>query len=295
MVLKSDEALEFCPEPFDYDGEGRVRDGCDGEQAYEKVRKHHREKTESLRSDAAALMRTNHTISDEAAYIFFSENEFRFSNTSGWISLDFWLFMTGLKKASMLRHITICYPTFTVKPISISSEYTFASGCVYFHVGRPKTAGHATVLSGPGFEYKGRWWEEKSLTNDPTLIIQKAKSLHQLRFVIPAFSWPNGVRGSLESPVDAKQFYSLDVVYAGVRIEPTVYAFSYYHQGQRIPSTVSKSRTAAQAHTDKTGKICKYEDHWIDRNGEWYDSSGGESQKVNEDLYYGIEGLFAEQ
>jgi len=56
------------------------------------------------------LLRLNKVINAEASDIFYSENEFRFTNQEGWFYLRAFLETIGVKNTARLRHIAVHVP-----------------------------------------------------------------------------------------------------------------------------------------------------------------------------------------
>ena len=126
-------------------------------------------------------------------------------------------------------------------------------------------------LRGPGFEYDKYWFQGPNITNDPTLILQKAATLRELRYIIPTFVRQEDVP-ALESPVDQSKFNRLSIIYAGHHTKQ----LGIWTGGLMIYNMDSKSKDAAEAHVVKTGKNTKYEDHWVNDLGYYTRSSSFE-------------------
>ncbi|UJO19892.1 uncharacterized protein CLAFUR5_10456 [Fulvia fulva] len=281
-----DGVIEFCPEPFQWSGYGRQK-GC--EEEFREACSHQYDTVKPKVYTSWALMRTCKQFKEDITEDFYSSNEFRFSNVTGWVTLDILLQKIGSEKAAMIRKLSVSHPGLNVLPESLSTLGTYAGAQIYISM-------IGDIRSEPGFDTYSdkRWFESGKAILDPVLVLEKIGKLRELRWIIPAFS-RHGVVPYMESPVDQNKFENLTMTWAGVHTKQE-YTFDTYNDPRVLMySAQHKAKEFAEAHTEKTNKICKYEDHWLDENGEWVDSVVGESQWVNEGIYDGIEALFAEE
>ena len=170
-----DGVIEFCPEPFQYSGYGQLK-GCSEERSH--AVRHQRQTILPRVAAAGALMRTCKQYREDITEDFYSSNEFRFTNVTGWVTLDIFLHMIGLEKVAMLRKLSVCHPELSVIPGSLGGLENYARGQLYIrHVGG--------IIDEPGFTTysEKRWFDAKKISKDPTLVLQKISKLQELRVV----------------------------------------------------------------------------------------------------------------
>lgn len=112
---------------------------------------------------------------EESRNIFYEKNEFRFSNTSGWVALELFMFTIGMANCRKLRKITVSHPDCTVLPETCTGDLHFWSSIIIF--GPPK-------LGTAGIFYPNRWYN-LPLSMDPKLVLEKIPDLQRLKVVIP--------------------------------------------------------------------------------------------------------------
>ncbi|CAK4032794.1 Hypothetical predicted protein [Lecanosticta acicola] len=198
-MLSMPGGVEFCPAPWIF--EGTAPGGNIGRKAFDEnwdpISEHHYEKHKQL-SMAARVLRASKQIYREAKPVFYGENEWRFTSTSGWIGLDAFMYQIGLENCKLLRNITVCHPGFTVLPLTLAGERHFWSSIVGFH-----------YLSYAGTFLSRRWFEEP-LTGEPAAILQKFGMLRNLDFVIPRSLF--GANAPFTGDVvDQSRFHNLNI------------------------------------------------------------------------------------
>lgn len=253
LVLTFRDAIEFCPEPFTFSGQGQLKG--DFLVNYKQSAKYHHQSTKHKLNTAAALMRTDRQNSKETTSIFYGTNEFRFSNTTGWISLDFFLNKIGLEKAAMLRMVTVCHPKFLVKPVSVSSQESFKKGCIYLEIGG--------IIKEPGFVYEKRWFEEQGTTRDPALVLEKVGELQKLCLTVPVYADPGAANDTV---VDENKFEDLKISFLGLHSK-SVPAKWINEPGWWVRDNIRKGRASAQSAGVQNGKQYKVEDIFLDEVG----------------------------
>lgn len=203
----------------------------------------------------AALLRVNKQLCSEATPVFYGENEFRFSNVTGWIALDFFLYKIGLDKSSMLRQVTVCYPQCLRVPTSLKQGRDFDGGSPFLRV---------YEINKPGFTYETRWFDEE-ITIDPLLILQKAGKLQRLCLVSPA----NTHITFDYNPFDLTCFNDLKITVVSLRSEklmPTMgrdITLPWSHKDAEAAKNMSEQ------HFEETGEKWEYFDKVIDEYGRY--------------------------
>ncbi|GIZ37357.1 hypothetical protein CKM354_000080700 [Cercospora kikuchii] len=201
--------IEFCPEPFHFDG--CLRRHCShyfgglgqtDKSDFERADNHYHQYYEHKLFPMTAVMRTNKQIHEETSSIFYGQNVFSFSSVAGFVHLDYFLYQIGLAKCALLRKLIVCHPMFSVQPRSNRGEDQFA---------RAGSLIRADPIYGPGFQYARRWWANgRPYTVDPILVLDKIGRLEKLGLVVPLeadrnVSWP------LSILLDVDRFVSLDI------------------------------------------------------------------------------------
>lgn len=168
--------IEFCPEPWYF--EGVAPPGRDGRAAFDRERQpiddHHQSRHNSL-SNAAKLLRTSKQVYREAKPVFYGENEWRFTNTSGWIGLDRFFFQIGIENCKLLRNITVCHPAFTILPETLLGASHFWGSFVGIK--------YPDVTGEQGIFYPRRWFD-RGLPVDPLFVLEKIHQLRNLNIVL---------------------------------------------------------------------------------------------------------------
>lgn len=158
----ADKSIEFCPEPFFFHGTKHDSYAKSGwQEDFNRTREYHREWKNGSISCYASFLRVNKQICAEATPYLYSENEFRFSNTTEWIALDFFLFAIGLEKVAMLRKVAVNHPGTIYLPQARAKLYDFMQGSLYIKL---------FDMNETGFVYEKRWFEEE-VSMDPALVL----------------------------------------------------------------------------------------------------------------------------
>lgn len=209
MALAFDKPIELCPEPWKYVG-GSVGDDRASHSWYDKYKRAVEYHDAYMRTNSAiGLLSTSKQISREASPYLYSENEFRFTNSNGWIILDHFLYTIGLEKCKMLRKVTVCHPDFSVLPSSKTSDGNgFREGSIGIY---------ALPIREDGFSYSDRWFESP-MTKDPTLVLEKVPELEHLRIIIPMErSLVDQQEGRVRALVDQQKFKDLKITLGVIR------------------------------------------------------------------------------
>lgn len=107
--------------------------------------------------------------------MFYGENEWRFTNTSGWIGLDRFFFQIGIDNCRLLRNITVCHPGFTVLPETLSGASHFWGSFVGIK--------YPDSSEEKGIFYPRRWFD-RGLPVDPFFVLEKIHQLRNLNIVL---------------------------------------------------------------------------------------------------------------
>ncbi|KAK4495772.1 hypothetical protein PRZ48_013040 [Zasmidium cellare] len=255
FAVTADEAIEFCPEPYFYTGLGtKHRREGDWHDDFDRAKAHHKQAMKQA-ARSAALIRVNKQLRSEVTPIFYGENEFRFSNITGWIGLDFFLYKLGLNKCKMLRKISVCHPDCVRMPKSLTEGADFDDGSPFLPLGQSNDR---------AFNYETRWFDLK-ITTDPALVLQKAGKLKQLRLVSPA----NTHNTFDYNPFDLKRFKDLEVSVVSLRYDKFQIMGSQAAGYPWMYKNPEAAKTMAEHHLEKTGEQWKYADIVIDEYGRY--------------------------
>ncbi|PPJ51444.1 hypothetical protein CBER1_09166 [Cercospora berteroae] len=207
LVLKR--PIEFCPEPFHFDG--CLRRHCSqffgglgqaDKSDFERAENHHHQYYKHNLFPVTAVMRTNRQIHEESSSIFYGQNVFSFSSVAGFVHLDYFLYQIGLGKCALLRKLIVCHPMFSVYPRSNRGEDQFAKAGSLIR---------ADPIYDPTFTYARRWWADGChYTVDSILVLDKIGRLEKLGLVVPLEADPN-VSWPLSILLDVDRFASLDI------------------------------------------------------------------------------------
>lgn len=167
-ALVYNEAIEFCPEPFEYD-----RTTYD---TYKMTVFQHEDWADVNLIPFVRLMRANKKVHEEASSIFYGQNEFRFTNVTGWNTLDRFFYQIGLEKCRMIRNLTVCHPVMQILPKTHGAADKFKLGTRANAV-----SWHSMDKMYPGFMM--RWWEGYRKGKDVKLVLHKMPKLRQLQFI----------------------------------------------------------------------------------------------------------------
>lgn len=176
VALVSPEPVEFCPEPFYFDGTCTSK-WQDWLEPFRASSKKNEEIMEEFVYPFSRLMRVSKTIHEEASKVFYGQNEFRFSNVSGWVGLDLFLYQIDLVKCSLLRNVTVCHPALSVRPTTLGTAPHFLRGMNELNPRLPRDA--------PSLYHYERWFD-KTNGEDATRVLEKAGKLQYLQYVLPA-------------------------------------------------------------------------------------------------------------
>ncbi|KAF2210759.1 hypothetical protein CERZMDRAFT_99361 [Cercospora zeae-maydis SCOH1-5] len=153
-----DQTIELCPDPFPFLGFKNKRMEVQNEAHYHAQNYQVKFFDTNVRS-ITPIMRLSKQLHREASPIFYGQNVFAFSNVAGWVCLDFFLHRIGLAKCGMIRKLIVCPPDHTVVPTSKS----------------------------PVSYMKNGWFNDYTVTQDPTLILNKLGKLEKFGVTIPLF------------------------------------------------------------------------------------------------------------
>jgi len=236
--------IEFCPEPYYMHrmGDHHVRNIVAAD--HEKSCSFHEDCSREELKPFTKLLRASKTVHAEATAVFLGSNEFRFTNSSGWFALDRFLYILGVDKTRMLRKITIMHPDFTVLPTSLSLENRFWDGMsrsLAARPGSPETLGSVCQRT--------RWFDAQKITPDPALVLEKTKTLLQLRLLLPPTC-----EGVVDCPVDQEKFENLTVTFAATEIPKLLpNAFGVANGSVPPPARPEDGKTWAQVTVDGAG------------------------------------------
>lgn len=199
--------IEFCPEPFylhrhaaDPHVHAAVKAG------FQTARHYHDQRYQEKVLAHNQLMRVSKRVYKDASSVFFGGNEFRFSNSSGWFALDRFLYKLGMERANLLRQITVVHPDFTVLPTSLSLERHFWDAMI-------SRLGNLAGDRLATFFQQSRWFDAQMITPDPVLVLEKTKTLRNLRLLLPPTCGD-----VVNCPVDVDAFHNLRVTFAAREI-----------------------------------------------------------------------------
>lgn len=207
-VLTAEAGLEFCPEPWDFNGAFPVpydqgREVFNG--TWGQVIQEHETRLLGHAATANALLRLSRQMNREMSSmldrVFYGNSEFRFTNSSGWVALEFFMFRIGMPNCRHLTQLTVRHPSASILPVTCNGHDFFQFSIVRLQQPR---------FDADGIFYPERW-EKLPLTDDPRLVLEKAKALKRLRVVVP---WKTeDVRELSSCPVDESKFANLVVTY----------------------------------------------------------------------------------
>lgn len=256
-----DDAIELCPEPYCYSSLGfKHKREDDWRDVYQRTESRCKNTMKQSVAAGLGLLRVNKRLHSETAPVFWGENEFRFSNITGWVALDFFLHKIGLDKVKMLRKLTVCHPDCCFVPTSLKQAMDFRDGSPFFYMGETKE---------PGFVYETRWFDEGA-SRDPVLILQKAGKLKQLRLVSPV----NTVSPAQEdikfvsNPFDVTCFDRLEVTVVSLRVPKPIKMDLFTRFAPELKDRRAAKRMARRRF-QQTGEMWKYEDVVVDEFGRY--------------------------
>nr|OQO17155.1 hypothetical protein B0A51_15212 [Rachicladosporium sp. CCFEE 5018] len=132
QMLVSPGGVEICPTPYVRAPTRKCRNRGENCESYFKstvqAEEYQRNSKWETIGQFAGIMRANKQVHKEASRICYSENEFRFTNTTGWMGLDTFLYQIDLRNCSMLRSITVRHADLLNLPCTCSSGSTFWDG-----------------------------------------------------------------------------------------------------------------------------------------------------------------------
>ncbi|KAF2167971.1 hypothetical protein M409DRAFT_53909 [Zasmidium cellare ATCC 36951] len=242
-AVTSDEAIEFCPEPYFYSGLGpKHRRKGDWWDDFDHAKAYHKQAMKRA-AGCAALLRVNKQLCSEATPVFYGENEFRFSNVTGWIGLDLFLYKIGLEN----------HPQCLRVPTSLKQGRDFDDGSPFHRL---------PDANRPGFLYDTRWFDEE-ISIDPLLILQKAGKLQHLRLISPA----NTHITFDYNPFDLTCFNDLKVTVVSLRSEKLMPTMGSDITLPWSHKDAEAAKNMAEQHLEETGEKWEYFDKVIDEYG----------------------------
>lgn len=216
--------IEFCPEPYymhrytnDYEVSIAVA------AAFGESYRYHKQRFRDEVIGHLNLLRVCKRFYKDAKPIFYGGNDFRFSHSSGWIALDKFLYILGMDRVKLVKHIIVVHPAFTVFPTTRGLETRFWDAmlpAVGLHYGKRL----ASVYS------RERWFDTQEISPDPALVLEKSRTLRHLRLLLPPTC--GGVVGC---PVRIEAFDRLTVTFAAMEIAKPLPFASSSESGLSLP------------------------------------------------------------
>ncbi|OQO10607.1 hypothetical protein B0A48_03905 [Cryoendolithus antarcticus] len=160
---------------------------------------------------SAGIMRVNKRVHAAASRFCYSKNEFRFTNSAGWMGLDAFLYNIQLRNCSMLRSITVRHPDLLFLRDTCSTASTFWDG-IHFRTSY-------------GERFRERWFDAprfdlKGLLSDAASCLQLSGNLKHLRIIVSEYG-----DGDLRCPVNETKFDELEVTFTSLDIPQTLAEF----------------------------------------------------------------------
>ncbi|KAJ8607490.1 hypothetical protein MRB53_040262 [Persea americana] len=179
--LKADIAIEFCPEPFAFEAGHKDRSGP-AQEAREFAKEYQRGEVLRAIGPYNGVLRACRALHNVAANVLYGTNEFRFTNNSGVMGLEYFLYHIDRYRihehAKRIRNITVIHPSFMVLPTSLSNADAFFAGIAYFKKIHSHTEDH------PKFFHSARWFERWQ-GNRGWKWLSQIEDLVHLRLIIP--------------------------------------------------------------------------------------------------------------
>lgn len=233
LSLVQPEGIEFCPEPWQFTGSAPVGTihKAEFDESWDNIRAHHTKKMADL-AQAARLLRSCKQVYREASKIFYNENEFRFTNTSGFVALGIFLHRIGPFNSKMLRNITVRHPAWTVYPASLNGSDHFWKSIINMpngykgsrHLYFPRRwfddlRDHSEHFGGGGARVRS-FSLEANQTNTIRLM-EKISGLRNLKLIMPSREYSSAEEADWWSyqVVDEKRFKNLTTTCISLRDE----------------------------------------------------------------------------
>jgi hypothetical protein len=247
---------------------------------YGFARKHHQDFFNDNIRPFLGIMRASKIINEEAAAVFYGENEFRFTNSAGLMGLDVFLHNIGTRNSELVRRISVSYPDQFEVPAT-------EKGAKYLGIAALNTDA----------KFAGRWYTRRVVFNVRE-VLERTGKLTRLRIILPRFPVDEVVVFDL--PIDDTKFDNLQVTLASVSIACDGYGHSERDVDAVLYTLLDNPRNAdklvrspAQKTVEQSGKMNRDWD-WRDVNS-YRCYKGLEQSEADEELNEELDKEFDEE